>query len=108
MRPQGVAIAILNMGVWLQASRGQIQTIRIAVGPAGLVPCRARQAEAVLTGQVVTPELLGEAADRMTSELSFRTSSHRATSQYRHHLAGVLLEKTIRIAFERVGAERES
>ncbi len=42
MRPQGVAIAILNMGCWVRLARdGTIEDIRLAIGPAGPRPLRA-------------------------------------------------------------------
>ena len=50
MRPQGVAIAILNMGAWLRvdSATGLVEDIRLAAGPAGPKPFRARRTEAVL------------------------------------------------------------
>ncbi len=50
MRPQGVAIAILNMAVWLQREGDRIGEVRIALGPAGPIPQRARAAESALQG----------------------------------------------------------
>ncbi|HMK09870.1 MAG TPA: FAD binding domain-containing protein, partial [Anaerolineales bacterium] len=41
MRPQGVAIAILNMGCWLRlVPDGRIESIRLACGPSGPTPRR--------------------------------------------------------------------
>jgi CO/xanthine dehydrogenase FAD-binding subunit len=40
MRPQGVALPVLNLAVWLQREGKHIQAIRIAVGPAGPIPQR--------------------------------------------------------------------
>jgi len=48
MRPQGVAIAIQNMGIWLCREGETIADIRIAVGPAGPTPLRAYRAEETL------------------------------------------------------------
>jgi carbon-monoxide dehydrogenase medium subunit len=101
MRPQGVAIAILNMGVWLQRAGDCIEAVRLAAGPAGPRPFRARAAEAVLRGQKPDPASLEEAAGALLGEASFRTSPHRSTSDYRRHLAGVLLAETVRSAWER-------
>ncbi len=43
MRPQGVAIAILNMACWLRCTPDSIiDDIRLAIGPAGPRPMRAR------------------------------------------------------------------
>ncbi len=41
MRPQGVALPIINLAVWLTREQNQIADIRIAVGPGGPKPWRA-------------------------------------------------------------------
>jgi carbon-monoxide dehydrogenase medium subunit len=61
MRPQGVAIAILNTAIWLERQEGCIRDIRIAVGPAGPTPFRARQTEATLRGKPPDPPVLASA-----------------------------------------------
>ncbi|MDD5469061.1 MAG: FAD binding domain-containing protein [Anaerolineales bacterium] len=105
MRPQGVAIAILNMAVWVQADGEVIQDVRIAAGPAGKVPFRATAAEAVLRGQAWSLAVLDEAIAAFLSEARFRTSPHRATFAYRQHLAGVLLRETLSHAWQQARAE---
>ena len=42
MRPQGVALPILNLAVWLARSGDVMQDIHIAVGPGAATPFRAR------------------------------------------------------------------
>lgn len=104
MRPQGVAIAILNTAIWLRRQADQIADIRIAVGPSGPTPRRLHNAEAVLRGRSLNeqPETwLGEAVEALLSEASLRTSPHRATQAYRRHLAGTLLEETLMAAWQR-------
>ncbi len=51
MRPQGVALPILNCAVWLERQTDTIKDIRIAVGPGGGTPFRATQAEDTLRGR---------------------------------------------------------
>jgi carbon-monoxide dehydrogenase medium subunit len=95
MRPQGVAIAILNLALWLRASpAGRIEDLRIAVGPSGPRPFRARQTEAVLRDRTPDHDILLDAAESLRAEATFRTSPHRATAEYRDHLAEVLLRRT--------------
>jgi carbon-monoxide dehydrogenase medium subunit len=101
MRPQGVAIAILNIGVWLRRESETIVDIRIAVGPSGPVPRRMTQAEDVLRGKVLMTQNISRAFKVILAQASFRTSRHRATSEYRQHVVGVLLEETLSAAFER-------
>jgi len=103
MRPQGVAIAILNLGVWLRRTENKLAEVRIAVGPSGPVPRCMTAAENLLRGQTLTPGVLQKAYESILNEASFRTSRHRATSEYRQHVVGILLEETLMLAFERAG-----
>jgi carbon-monoxide dehydrogenase medium subunit len=101
MRPQGVAIAILNLGVWLHRDGNFISDVRIAVGPSGPVPIRMTEAEEALRGNPLTDEFISKATECILEQASFRTSPHRATSTYRQHVVGVLLEETLSVAFRR-------
>jgi carbon-monoxide dehydrogenase medium subunit len=102
MRPQGVAIAILNIAAWIRcADDGSVEDVRIAMGPAGPRPFRAHDTEAALKGKFLTDEVLKAACDVMADEVNFRTSAHRATKEYRHQLLPVLLERALRTAYER-------
>jgi carbon-monoxide dehydrogenase medium subunit len=99
MRPQGVAIAILNMAIWLRGSdETGIEDIRMAIGPAGPRPLRARRAEAVLRGRKLSDDVIAEATEALLGEARLRTSPHRATVEYRRHLTGVLMRRTLAAA----------
>lgn len=102
MRPQGVAIAILNMAAWLKTgSDDEIEMIRISCGPAGPKPFRAYKTEEFLTGKKWDPAVYKAAAEILGEEVSLRTSAHRATKEYRHKLLPVLLQNVIEKAVQR-------
>jgi xanthine dehydrogenase FAD-binding subunit len=105
MRPQGVALPILNIAIWLQRESNRIADIRIAVGPAGPVPQRAAAVEEVLRGAAfgspASVEILDKTRAAWNSGMRFRTSPQRATSGYRHHLSSVLFERVLETAWER-------
>lgn len=101
MRPQGVAIAILNCAVWLQREGEQIKDIRISIGPSGPVPRRLFAVEDTLRGNAPNEAAIGEAHRTVLEESNFRTSRHRATLEYREEMAGVLLRDTVQLAWER-------
>jgi len=107
MRPQGVAIAILNCAVWLQRKDDVIGEVRIAIGPSGPTPRRMRQAEEVLTGKSPTGQILVEAHQAILLEASFRTSRHRANKEYREHMAGELLQEALMASWIRAGGRDE-
>jgi carbon-monoxide dehydrogenase medium subunit len=99
MRPQGVAIAILNMAIWVRMGGGTVRDCRIAIGPAGPRPLRARRAEAALAGR--GPHAWPDAVREILGEAEFRTSPHRATAEYRQHLSAVLTERVVLSAISR-------
>lgn len=101
MRPQGVAIAIQNMAVWLRREQDSLADIRIAIGPAGVKPFRASGAEDSLRGKTLEEESIREGVAALLREAHFRTSPHRATAEYRQRLAGVLLRQTLQTAWQR-------
>lgn len=101
MRPQGVALPIMNLSVWVERSGDTITQIRIAVGPGGAVPFRAHKAEAYLAGKSYSDDTYKSALETLVDEVKFRTSPQRASSEYRYHLVGTLLKDTLETAWGR-------
>ncbi len=105
MRPQGVAIAILNLALWLRLAPDHVvEDVRLAFGPAGPRPFRAQQAENALRGHRLDDARLQAAEAALAAEATFRSSPHRTTAEYRSLLADVLLRRTVRQALARLGA----
>jgi carbon-monoxide dehydrogenase medium subunit len=100
MRPQGVALPILNMAIWLDRWGDRMKDIRIAVGPAGPVPQRACGLEEALLGRSPDAETLKMARNRLRESLTFRTSPMRASAAYRYELCEVLLEEVLAAAWK--------
>ena len=105
--PQGVAIAILNCGLWLEREGDIVKDIRISIGPSGPVPRRLIEVEKSLKGKQPSTEAIAEANIVLQKEANFRTSRHRASEEYRKEMAAVLLKNTLLAAWERSGAEGE-
>jgi CO/xanthine dehydrogenase FAD-binding subunit len=105
MRPQGVALPILNTAVWLDRDGDLIKDIRIAVGPGGPVPFRATRAEACLRGKSYGEDSVWMAVEELLAEAKFRTSPQRAGAEYRKHLASGLFTGTLQEAWQRAGKE---
>jgi CO/xanthine dehydrogenase FAD-binding subunit len=107
MRPQGVAIAILNMGAWLRVDGGgTVSEIRLAAGPAGPRPFRARRTEDILRGRplarLLDEETMAQAAEAFLAEATLRASPHRSTAEYRRHLAPIVLREVLERTSESV------
>lgn len=104
MRPQGVALPILGVAaqVALDETKERLTAATLAIGPAGPVPFRATQAEAVLTGGAPFSDALLEAAiDAAQAQAQLRTSRHRASKEYRHEMVAVLLRRVLTRAVAR-------
>ncbi|GIV66274.1 MAG: molybdopterin dehydrogenase [Bellilinea sp.] len=101
MRPQGVALPILNMAVWMERDDRVIHDIHIAIGPSGPVPFRATRVEHELIGHPPDSISLQRAKEAIHQSIQFRSSAMRAGAAYRHHLSEVLLEEVIGKAWQR-------
>ena len=101
MRPQGVALPILNCAIWIERRGDQIVKARIAVGPGGATPFRASGTEAYLTGKKYSKEVMVGAGRSILREANFRTSARRATREYRRHISMELFHDTFNTAWDR-------
>ena len=101
MRPQGVALPILNCAVWLERESDTIKDIRIAVGPGGGTPFRATQAEDILRGQSLNKATFESALEALLAQAHFRTSARRAGADYRRHIVSGLFRDTLESAWLR-------
>lgn len=101
MRPQGVALPILNCAVWLERENDVIKDIRIAVGPGGGTPFRATQAEDALRNQPLNATTFELATEALLAEAQFRTSARRASADYRRHIVSGLFKDVIETAWSR-------
>lgn len=103
MRPQGVALPILALAVWvrLDAAGERFEAARLALGPAGPAPLRCERAETFLVGRPANAETLRAAIPLALEEARLRTSPHRATADYRRELVPALMERALALAVRR-------
>ena len=79
---------------------GKATFIRIALGAAGSVPLRAYKAEKLLEGELITPELIKEAAHSIKSEID-PIEDVRGSVKYKREMAVVFTERAIEQAITR-------
>jgi len=91
----GVAVRLT-----LDNDKETIQTARIVLGCVGATPVRARNAEALLTGKKITPELTQEAGSAASQECS-PTSDLRGSEQYKRAIVKTLVRRAAMKANER-------
>ena len=99
-RRKGDAITVVGVAVTIAAEAGRCSRARIALGAVAPIVKRAREAEALLEGQVLTPELI-EAAARQAVEESRPIDDIRASADYRRHAVHVLTRRLVTQAWER-------
>jgi CO/xanthine dehydrogenase FAD-binding subunit len=83
-------------------SSGVCKRVAISVGGASGVPVRLRAAEEILTSNVVTTELIGDALGDMASALDPATDQ-QASAAYRRRVSRVLVERVILEAINAAG-----
>lgn len=105
MRPQGVALPILNTACWCHRGEDRLVDVRLSIGPSGPTPRRLRSAEEILRGQPLSRSRVEQAIEAILAESSFRSSRFRATKEYRHHLVRVLLTDVLEIAWQRAASD---
>lgn len=101
MRPQGVALPIINLAIWLERKEDVISQIRIAVGPGGPTPWSGTEAEKVLMDKSLNEETFKAALEALLLQVGFRSSARRASSDYRRHIVTGLFKDVLETAWQR-------
>ncbi len=101
MRPQGVALPIINLAIWLERTNDAISQIRIAVGPGGPTPWSGTEAEKALLGKSLNEETFEIAVEALLAQVGFRSSARRASADYRRHIVITLFKDVIETAWMR-------
>lgn len=92
--------ALAAVGVLLDVQGDEIREARVAMMGVGDTPMRRPEAEAVLTGKALSDEVIADAVHAACDSLQPNTDLH-ASPEFRRHLAGVLMERVTRKAWQR-------
>jgi carbon-monoxide dehydrogenase medium subunit len=107
MRPQGVALPMISMAAWLQfGADGTVAAARVAIAPAGPVPCLSAAAGAVIVGKAPSASRFALAAEAALEAISLRDSKHRASRAYREDMVRGHLPRVLAVAAERAAGGR--
>jgi len=100
-------IAVVGVGSWLSLSEnGQsIAQARIGLGAVAPAPLFAKAASDWLAGKPATDATFAEAGE-LAKQAAKPISDKRGTAEYRVHLVGVLVKRTLAIAAERARAAK--
>jgi carbon-monoxide dehydrogenase medium subunit len=99
-------IAVVGAGVWvrLNAAGGAIEAARIGLAAVAPTPVFARDASDWLTGKPATSETFAAAGERARA-VARPISDMRGPADYRIHLVGVLVARTLAAATKRARGE---
>lgn len=103
MRPQGVALPVLGCAVWVRLTPDRLyyEDVRVSIAPVAPTPILAEAVAGVLRGAPTNDDSLEKAVQAAHESLKPRTSKYRATGEYRQHMIGTLLRRTLPLAVER-------
>jgi xanthine dehydrogenase FAD-binding subunit len=101
MRPQGVALPIINLAIWLEREENVISQMCLAVGPGGPTPWRGTEVEKALIGKSLNDETLNTATEALLAQVGFRSSARRAGADYRRHIVTGLFKDVLETAWQR-------
>ncbi len=96
-RRKALTLPVLNGAVSVRwdPSMTRLEEARIALGPVSEKPFRPRRAEARLTSEKISPQLIQETARIASEEASPRTSVIRGSDSYRKEMIGLYLARAL-------------
>ena len=92
--------AVASAGVQLALDGDRCRAAAISLGAVGATPVRARAAESLLNGQVLSPDMLAK-AEHLVREAAEPFADTRGSVDYKRHLAGVLFRRSFATAMDR-------
>jgi carbon-monoxide dehydrogenase medium subunit len=98
--------ALAAVGVLLEVAEGQIAMARIAMMGLADTPLRCEDAEVSLRGHALSDQIVARAIEAACTTLEPRRDL-QASPEFRRHLAGVLLRRTLRKAWVRATGDQD-
>ena len=97
-------IAKINLAVYLEREDNICKDCKIVLGSVAVKAIRAKEAEGLLKGQTVSASLIDKIAKKASEEIE-PIDDIRSSVEYRTEIARVMVEDTVKIAWERAGGE---
>ncbi len=97
-------IAKINLAIYLEREGNICKDCKIVLGSVAIKAIRTREAENLLKGQTVSNSLIDEIAKKASEEIK-PIDDIRSSAEYRTEVARVMVEDTVKIAWERAGGE---
>ena len=97
-------IAKINLAVYLEKESNICKDCKIVLGSVAVKAIRVKEAESLLKGQTVNASRIDEAAEKASEEIK-PIDDIRSSVEYRTDVARVMVEDTIKVAWERAGGK---
>jgi len=88
-------LAVVGVAASGVCKNGFCEDIRIALGAVAPTPIRVSGAESILKGQIISSELIDEAARSAMNECNPRKDSYRASPEYRRDMVYVMTRRAL-------------
>ena len=98
----GIDTAIANVATLITCTKNRCESARIALGSVAPISFRAREAEAVLAGTELNPEIIKKASAAAAREAR-PIDDVRATAAYRKKMVAVLVRRSLENSMRRCG-----
>jgi len=92
---KSLSLPMLNVAAMLKYTDNKVQWARITMGPVGVGPTRALEAEAWLVGKELTPENMTEAGKLALANAKPRSNPLRGSKEYREQTLPVLVRRAL-------------
>ena len=93
--PAAVDKAMVNIGVYAEIREGRCLDLRVAVGAVTRIPHRVTSVESLMIDEVLTPDLVEEAAENVVSNVEPMLDM-RASMEHRRSLLSAVFKRAIR------------
>lgn len=94
------ALAGVGVAITVDEQGERVRQARIALTGVGAMPVRAREAERLVVGSTLEDDRVRAAVEAVRGAIEPEADVH-ASAAYRRHLAGVLAERALRLAYSR-------
>lgn len=92
---KSLSLPMLNVAAMAKVVDGTVQWARITMGPVGVGPTRALEAEEWLKGKALTPETMAEAGKLALKNAKPRSNPLRGSKEYREHALPILVRRSL-------------
>lgn len=104
---KSLSLPMLNVAAMVNYSGAKVKWARITMGPVGVGPVRAKEAEDFLAGQALTKETAAKAGELSLKNASPRSNPLRGSKEYREQTLPILVRRALEDIAVQLGAIKE-